>query len=408
MRADHIVKINDDQIDCCLVLVYSTGPVWNLPVYHSTFSVGKWNRTEATLALSRLKSQDFNVVRVFMDNGDAPWVDGGRTSGINGQWNSTKLNPIYLDNVADFLRDATNARVYVIPTLWGLPQSAMFNCGSSSAGYPNSLLLLADCVAMKAAYATMFMAGMKARLGEQLLSTIGLISLENEVAYSLNAMPFAAQNATTFGPAANGKTYSLVSSKERQALADESLAYWTDTVAIAIKSVDPDTLVTVGMFSFAAVGRNAASSFGLPAKIPGSTPDPRVPPRPAVLATLSHGVDVVDFHIYHVPKMPAGTPWSLEADLNSSAFGPDGSGERVPTIMGEFGAWKVNPTLFPTIATATSAMVQQQIASCQFRFSGWLFWTMDTWEQPRLWNWDEAPQIEERLAPHNRPNPCAL
>eukprot|EP00041_Stephanoeca_diplocostata_P001165 m.18975 g.18975 ORF g.18975 m.18975 type:complete len:468 (-) comp11666_c0_seq1:96-1499(-) len=399
LRGANYIRLNGSQ---------GSGPDWNLPVYHSTFSIGKWNRSECTLALERLHKLGYNAVRVFMDSGDAPWVDGGRTNGINGPWNATNLNPSYLDNVANFVRDATAVNVYVIPTLWGLPQSSMFECSSDSARYPNNLLLLPDCVASKAKYAQLFMKGMKARLGEQVLSTIAMISLENEVAYSVAARPFSSENTnTSFGPAANGKHYSLVSDKDRQALADDSLAFWTDTAASAIRSVDPQALVTVGMFTYAAVGKNASTSFGLPAQARGTNADPRVPPRPAVLARLSSGIDVVDLHVYHVPKMPQGTPWNLVADLTSSAFGANGCGERVPTIMGEFGAWKVNPSLFPTATLATSAMVHQQTSSCSFRFSGWLFWTLDTWEQPRLWNWDEAPLLEQQLAPCNRIDPCA-
>ena len=75
-------------------------------------------------------------------------------------------------------------------------------------------------------------------------------------------------------------------------------------------------------------------------------------------------------------------------------------------VMGEFGAWRQNPAVWPTGKAAAAGMVQQQIDSCKFNFAGTMYWTYDTMEQPRLWNMKSAPEIGEALSPKLRPDPC--
>ena len=52
-------------------------------------------------------------------------------------------------------------------------------------------------------------------------------------------------------------------------------------------------------------------------------------------------------------------------------------------------------------------MKNQQIESCNlYNFSGWLFWTFDTFEQPFLWNMKSNDYICDVLSPLNRPSAC--
>lgn len=44
-------------------------------------------------------------------------------------------------------------------------------------------------------------------------------------------------------------------------------------------------------------------------------------------------------------------------------------------IMGEFGAFREDPAVFPVADKAATAMAAQVSASCSFNFSGWMFWT---------------------------------
>ena len=76
-------------------------------------------------------------------------------------------------------------------------------------------------------------------------------------------------------------------------------------------------------------------------------------------------------------------------------------------IQGEFGAYKANPNLFASAELAANAMVAQQVASCKSRFRGFMLWTWDTLEQPRLWNaQSDKGQIGAALSPKKRPDAC--
>eukprot|EP00040_Diaphanoeca_grandis_P024589 m.135428 g.135428 ORF g.135428 m.135428 type:complete len:458 (+) comp29791_c0_seq1:72-1445(+) len=363
--------------------------------YHSTFSTSKYNRTGCINALSRLAKDDFNIVRVFLDVGDPEWKDGGRTNGVNGDWNSTGLNNAYLDNLAEFVRDAVDAKIYVIITADSLPQSNMFACSPSStesqAEYPNANILTQACVVAKANYIRLLMEGLQSRLG--CVSSV-VLSIENEAALSNAALPFS--RTTGIYTAADGTTFNMDDSDQRQQLADVSFKRWADVAAKAAKSVSANVLVMVGMFTFSAVGKTFSTARGL---LPNPKLDPRSPPRPALFLDME-SLDILDVHVYHTPG------WHFDADLASSDWASLANDTRVPIVMGEFGAWRENPQVFATSAAAAVAMAQQQADSCSRRFVGWLFWTFDTWEQPRLWNFDSGPEIGIALAPTVRTNAC--
>lgn len=361
------------------------------PAYHSTFSTSLCNRSRNSGAMKTLAANGFNIVRVFLDDGTIH-----RSDGINGDWNSTDLNAGYLDNLAAFVEDATSNKIYVIITAYGVPASQEFVCGSNRTEYPNSLLLDPDCIAAKAKYISQLVRGLKTRLGP-LISTV-LLSMENEVSMSSSILPFSQMSGHFIG--VDGKAYSLSSLDERQALADMSYVRWASEANKAAKTIAPEMLVTTGMFSFAAVGKTFITGHGLPQPAPHI--DTRVPPRPAIFTSGPDHLDFVDFHVYQTP--PA--PWNFTEDLASSDWDSLANDMDVPILMGEFGAFRQNPAVFPSSKTAASAMATQQADSCSKRFVGWLFWTQDTNEQPRLWNFDSAPEILSALTPHNRPDPC--
>jgi hypothetical protein len=424
------------------------------PVYHSTFSPKLWNASEAAEALAWMASGGYNIVRVFLDHGG-----GGRDDGIAGSSGPTDeggLSAPYLDNLAEFLRLAAAAHVYTILTLERLPASAPFRCGRSSGGggevaaaYPNTLVLDASCVASKARYVVGVLRGMKSRLGVPLLSTIAAISIANEWAWDVSTAPWTA--STGFVRDANGTMHDLRRNESRQLAADASLQLWAEAALEAARSIDPSALVTLGMFTFQAVKKDSRSSFGLwpsatkphtPPRerpggkvVPGAVPsaafslhpsssinplrsgplgslsgdpsggrdDPRVPPRPAVLGGV---LPMLDVHVYQVP-MPASTrEWSLATDLASSDWAALAD-QPAAILMGEFGAWRENPDLFGNASAAAQAMTAQQRGSCAFGFAGWLLWTLDTWEQPRLWNMRSAQPLFDQLSPVGRPDPCA-
>ena len=146
--------------------------------YHSTFSLGHWNATEADDALRRIAALSYDLVRVFIDDGRtlcglttmsspsvaAPGSVGlvpvipctaatSRPNGVNGPFygvdsqsggsianvggsninNTTEIEPHpewlsgeYMDNFAEFVRLATVHGVYIMPTLQRYPCNAHF------------------------------------------------------------------------------------------------------------------------------------------------------------------------------------------------------------------------------------------------------------------------------------------
>ena len=362
------------------------------PVYHSTFSPIYFNATEARSLLSRLRGNGYNIVRVFVDVGAPNRNDGV----VKGNY----LSPKYMENVAVFVDIAASLQIYTVPTLFMFPlYTTRYGCNatateSKSFQFPNDVVFVKGCVKAKEDYARDFVQDLKNRLGGD-LSSLAFVSIQNELNINLGVNPFA-QGFSYSVEAADGVLYNMSRANERQTMFENCTRYWASSVRAAIKAVSPQTLVGVGMFTYSAVGRAFASSKALPPCTP-SAEDCRVPPRPSVLERC---VDILDLHVYQAPGLG-----SLKADLDSSDW-ESLALNSAAIVMGEFGAWRKNPSVFSNETTAAKAMVHQQVQSCKFSFQGWLFWTADTWEQPRLWNFKSAPKIELDLAPTFRPNPC--
>lgn len=209
----------------------------------------------------------------------------------------------------------------------------------------------------------------------------------------MDVLPYSLHsgNITT----ADGNVYDMSSPASRQQSADANSVLWANSVAAAVRGSAPAAQVTVGLFTFAAVGKSGPNGM-----MPEGS-DPRVPLRPFSLSTYS-SLHFLDVHVY-----PLGAGFSLAADLQSSEW-PLVDFTRMPVLMGEFGTFK---KFYSTLPLATAVALDTQIASCQFNFSvGWLFWTWDsdsTLEQPELWSMmDGNGSIAQALSPAYRPNPC--
>ena len=88
----------------------------------------------------------------------------------------------------------------------------------------------------------------------------------------------------------------------RQEAADVSINRWASRVRAAIRGQLPETLVTVGVFTFAAVHKHGPNGLIFPGCDPTIPTDPekhvdcRFPARPLKLAEA--GMDFLDVHIY--------------------------------------------------------------------------------------------------------------
>jgi hypothetical protein len=168
----------------------------------------------------------------------------------------------------------------------------------------------------------------------------------------------------------------------KQAMIDDNVVYWNDTVRAAILAVDPDALVS-----------NSFLDPQLPN--PDRVGDPRVAStRPAIVASK---IDFVDLHPY---------PGHLTLAQFAQNYGLPAVSAK-PVIMGEFGA---NEAAFPSVAAAAGVLQDWQGRSCQHGFSGWLLWTWDLEQMPESRYWSALSGngvVDDALSPVNRPDPCA-
>jgi len=354
--------------------------------YVSTFQPGHYDSSAIETTLSSMESYGYNVVRTGIDWG---------VNGIAGDYNVPGLDPGYLDNVADFIRRADAHGIYVLLVMDLFPQDSYYESianqnSCSDIADLNAAVMCLGPVNAKAQYFVDFITAMKARLTSSQMSAIMAYELANEQTFQANFAPFN----TTEGVVTpfDGVQYNMAVPEERQQAADANLVLWANVETAAIHSVDPDAMVAVGFFSYAAVGKTGPNGL-----LPVNDNDP-FPGRPAVL-TIYSDISFIDIHFY-----PGDRP--LETDLNSLEW----VWISGPVIMGELGALK--DRFQYDIVTAAFAMSDAQIESCSYHFKGWLFWLYDSPTNndaiDGTYNLLESSgAINGVLAPVVRPNACS-
>ena len=374
--------------------------------YHTTFDVGVYNRTRYNLAFTAMRADGYNVNRVFLD--ERP------DSGIGGPSNATEaLDGAWVDRLAQYISDAETHGIYTLVTNSYCPNNAFFRNASGQLppspsawrGW-NSAFLTPNGHACWIAYATALGAALAARL-HPAAQAATLVSLQNEFFLKGDEFPFDARTGTV--AMADGHSYNMASASDRQQAADKNTNLWASRCRDALRASLPSTLVTVGVFTFAAVhkpGPNglllASCNGGANGKARAAAPrkvDCRFPARPYWLSRS--GLDFLDVHIYQ----PDGSTAALEANLATEEW--SGVANHTPVLMGEFGcneSWDLNAT------TCAPRMRQLQLSSCDQGFVGWLFWTYDSAEQPPP-HWytlvEDGGAINRVLAPAKNPDPCS-
>ena len=199
-----------------------------------------------------------------------------------------------------------------------------------------------------------------------LATTIFSYEISNEPCSWTNAKPFSVTTGI-FKTAAG--TYDMSSAASRQACADDNLVLALSTWRDAVKRIDPDTLVNVGLFSYAAVKKAGMATNGL---LPIGTKDVRWPGR------MKDVVSVTDFGDLHMYVQSTGTTvaqhmesqeWSLIPNKNTKPF-----------ISGEFGAHRIS---YPDDATAAAALYDWRQDMLDTGFAGALLFTWDTLNHSR-------------------------
>ena len=352
--------------------VYERVDVGGQPV---TFDVGVYDAAAAGAALADMDLYGYNTVRVFVGGaslGDASTPDD--------------LSSAYVANVVDFLSKAQARGIQVIVVAEGVPPGTSYAdqvSGAATAEFAGENVQYLTTAGVSANAA--FWASLVGRLTAQpaLRETILSYELRREAHFRSDQAPLTLASGTV--TPANGQAYDLAVAAERQALMDDGLVHWADTLRAAIRTVDPTALVSLGFLW--PQGPN-------PARIG----DPRVSRMRAVLDDSE--LDFVS------PRVIPGLELTLPQYVANYEL-PAATAK--PVLMAELGA--------PTASNATAAIAAEalqtwQADSCAAGFDGWLLWTWDTngerTGEPPMWDGQDAGGLLERaLAPAIRTDPCA-
>ncbi len=346
---------------------------------HSTFDANTkttkacYDPNRAETMLSALSKGGYNTVRVFVI---------GRSHvnpGIAGDYDTTKaLHAPYMENVLDFLRRATHHRIRVFPSFGDgeLPLNAYYRERVRGKGdNKNVTVLTEEGVAARVEHITSFLSYIKNKEPGLLPTLLGL-ECQNEACLHADQWPFT-ENTGAF-KAANGKTYDLSKTDERQTLMDEGYRHYHERIVEAVKAVDAAMLVAEGVFVPRAVGKDAMQHVGV---WPGKTPDERYPP---LLTSLGKGgLDFLDVHLYRTSAKET-VEQAFRLNLSSTGFfTPEMAEARKakPVIIGEFGAFDF---VEKTFEEAIDSMAQVRDLALRERVNGMLYWTYDCFEQPSL------------------------
>jgi hypothetical protein len=336
----------------------------------------------AEAMFSALSKAGYNTVRVFI-------IGRSRINpGIAGDYDATTaLYEPYMENVLDFLRRATRHRVRVFPAFGdgGVPLNAYYRERMRARGHnKNVLVLTEEGIAARVEHITSFLSYVKNKEPDLLPTLLGL-ECQNEAYLRANAWPFTEKEGSF--QAANGKTYDLSKTDQRQALMDEGYRHYHQRIVTAIKAIDPEMLVAEGVFVPRAVGKDPKTHAGV---WPGKTRDERYPPTLTAIGLGS--LDFLDVHFYHVTPDPEKVAEQFRLNLGSTEFFSPQMAEirkTKPVIMGEFGAFDHHEKTF---AAAVDNLVQARDLANRENVNGMLFWTYDCQEQQRLYHatddWD--------------------
>lgn len=334
--------------------------------HHANFSPETYTSFKTEWVLTKMEQSGYNVVRVFIFKGHFRCSE--LTSVGGGSRDSTgELNKAYMINFIDFLKRARNHNLYVQVVLDGWPWTTYYRdialADLRDIEGNNRENMTPGSIAAKTDYLERVVQVVK---NAGLATTIFSYEISNEPCSWTNAKPFSVTTGI-FKTAAG--TYDMSSAASRQACADDNLVLALSTWRDAVKRIDPDTLVNVGLFSYAAVKKAGMATNGL---LPIGTKDVRWPGR------MKDVVSVTDFGDLHMYVQSTGTTvaqhmesqeWSLIPNKNTKPF-----------ISGEFGAHRIS---YPDDATAAAALYDWRQDMLDTGFAGALLFTWDTLNHSR-------------------------
>jgi len=332
---------------------------------HDNFSRTGYDRSEHEAMLRRMATSGFNTVRVFINSQPGEVIESR---------DSRELSSVYLDNVTDFLNLAKSHDVYVMLSMRRHPAIRRY---VQYHGKPdpmvtgeNQCFLHAGWIRAKTRYMQDFLSEILRRSPDA-LTAVFAVDIQNELCFYPGQKPFSLSEGAFTAP--NGRSYDLATQKAE--MADQCAVHHIDTCADAIHEVFPGVLINVNVFTFAAVGRAGPGDFHLERAGWRN----RVPFRP--LAIVRSKADMVDVHFY------SGTLGRYRQDLESIEFDelkPAAVAVGKPLIVGEFGMFKNQ--FAGGFEVGCRFLRDEWLPALNRDWDGWLYWTYDTHEQPRLWN----------------------
>jgi len=361
--------------------------------YHITFNSGFYEGKAADRALAQMAKDGYNVVRVFVDQGES--VHQARSQfGTSGPY-QTKTAELYqptIDNFVHFLSLARHYGIYVIPVCEYWPYNK-FYVPLAKGNIPkniehiNTVYLSPGCIEAKKIYMTKLVEAVRDAAPQgQLLSTIFSWELTNEIHLDVTIKPFSLSSGKV--STADGGTYDMADPAERQQCMDNNVINWANQMVTAVKSVDPDAMVSASVFTYQIVCKEGPAGL-LPLK---QTQDTRFPARPLTFIK-STDLSYVDVHTYPTTRVDK---YSLKEALESSEYSEWDMTVK-PFLMGEYGTFKDK---YVDIDQVASIMAAHRKEALDLGFSGTLYWTWDTFSQKRIWHLlEQGGVINDALKP---------
>jgi len=377
----------------------------------TTFEVGEYDPVRAEAMFQSLENDAYNSNRVFIAQGD--WA----TRGVGGRLaQTTPFNPLYLDNVVDYIRRGARHGVYTSLVLQDIPTNCYFytlvqNGAKCSTDYTipnvygvNAMFMDPGYVTAKARYMELFAAEMRARLGADQTAVLSYSS-DNEATFDAAQAPFTNWDASTV--TLGGTTYRMNVAAERQEAADWSFVNYALLVKEGLRRGDPNAVFTIGFYTNYAVNKVGFDGFVYCGTCP-PTPNYRDTRYPARIWKVRTIVDLPELHFYPRPldwaMVPGSGNYTVAKDLATVEVTAASMGSK-PWTIGEFGAFK---SFYATSAKAAAAMRSARVAACRLGADGFQFWTFDTAEQVELYTLvQDGEIINQGLATSLNPDPCA-
>ncbi|MHB1458400.1 MAG: glycoside hydrolase 5 family protein [Armatimonadota bacterium] len=292
---------------------YRVGVVSNGKSVHATFCPGQYDRAYIEKMMVDLSVWGFNTVRTFQ-------VYHVGKDGILTSPQAREISPEYLANMLHFLRQAKKNSIHVIFSwdIW-LPESEWWSNkplkhesrysllpDSDEKMGINNFRISRDPVRDRVNAIVSLIEAIR-REDPLLLKVVMTWELENEVYFSADREPFKTrEGAYHFA----GKDYLLSSDEQIQSLMDDIIIQWANIFADAIHRADKEALVSIGVFTFHAIGRGGPGSLSK-----DHTQDTRIPARP--MALVRSKLDYIDIHLYAWKTETVGIADNLAQDLAS-------------------------------------------------------------------------------------------